>query len=240
MAGVDLISKLRGDRDAARRGVANPERAAPEAYGLVFPLVTTSSGVKFGKTEAGAVWLDPALTSPYRFYQFWLNTDDRDAIDYLKYFTWLEREEIEALAAATAEQPEERGAQKRLATEVTRLVHGESRLEQAARASRMLFGEELGGAAPDEIAEVFGEVPASDLDSSSLAGAELVSVLASSGLAASKGEARRLLTGGGIYVNNRRESDPARKLSATDTIGGRYLVLRKGRREYHLLRISGA
>ena len=239
VAGVDLIRKLRGDRDASRRAGTNPERATPLAYGLVFPLVTTSSGVKFGKTEAGAVWLDPAHTSPYRFYQFWLNTDDRDAIPYLRYFTWLEREEIEAIAAATAERPQERAAQKRLAVEVTRLVHGESRLEQAARASRMLFGEELAGASADEIAEVFAEVPASDLEASALAGAELVTVLAASGVAASKGEARRLLQGGGVYVNNRRENDPARRLSVEDAIGGRYIVLRKGRREYHLLRIGG-
>src|SRR5256885_1569103 len=129
IAGIDLIRRLRGAR----------------AHGLVFPLVTSSSGVKFGKTEAGAVWLDPKLTSPYRFYQFWLNTDDRDVITYLKFFTWLTKEEIGDLAEAVRTQPEIREAQRKLAREVTSMLHGKTELEKAARASQILFGKEISG-----------------------------------------------------------------------------------------------
>src|SRR5437899_12409562 len=129
IAGIDLIRRLRGAR----------------AHGLVFPLVTTSSGVKFGKTEAGAVWLDPELTSPYRFYQFWLNTDDRDVVTYLKFFTWLPREEIDQLEESVKTAPEKREAQRRLAREVTAMLHGEAELEKAVRASEVLFGKEISG-----------------------------------------------------------------------------------------------
>jgi tyrosyl-tRNA synthetase len=237
VAGVDLIRKLRGDRDSSRQGVANPERAAPMAYGLVLPLVTTSSGVKFGKTEAGAVWLDGTLTSPYRFYQFWLNTDDRDVLSYLQYFTWMAAEDIEPLAVATTARPEERAAQKRLAAEVTRLVHGETALAQAERASRLMFGGSLAEATPDEVAEVFAEVPSSELLAALPAdGAELAGVLVDCGLVTSRGEARRLIAGGGLSINNER-ADEKRRLRAEDAIGGRFVLLRKGRRDYHLLRL---
>src|SRR5258707_5275014 len=127
LAGIDLIRRLRSAR----------------AHGLVFPLVTTSAGVKFGKTEAGAVWLDPKLTSPYRFYQFWLNTDDRDVITYLKFFTWLSKEEIDQLEQTVKSSPESREAQRRLAREVTAMLHGETELEKAVRASEVLFGKEI-------------------------------------------------------------------------------------------------
>ena len=129
IAGIDLIRRLRSAR----------------AHGLVFPLVTTTAGVKFGKTEAGAVWLDANLTSPYRFYQFWLNTDDRDAITYLKFFTWLSQAEISELEESVRTEPEKRKAQKELARHVTALVHGETALEKALRASEVLFGKEISG-----------------------------------------------------------------------------------------------
>src|SRR5437868_6800284 len=143
LAGIDLIRRLRGAR----------------AHGLVFPLVTTSSGVKFGKTEAGAVWLDPKMTSPYRFYQFWLNTDDRDVITYLKFFTWLTKEEIGDLAEAVRTEPEIREAQRKLAREVTSLLHGKTDLEKAVRASEVLFGKEIEGLSVNEILEIFADVP---------------------------------------------------------------------------------
>src|SRR5436309_5844490 len=135
IAGIDLIRRLRGAR----------------AHGLVFPLVTSATGVKFGKTEAGAVWLDAKLTSPYRFYQFWLNTDDRDVITYLKFFTWLSGEEIDQLEQSLKDSPESREAQRRLAREVTSMLHGETELEKAVRASEVLFGKEMSGLSVDEI-----------------------------------------------------------------------------------------
>ena len=134
LAGADLIRRLRGEAAATQGKLA---------HGLVFPLVTTSAGVKFGKTEAGTVWLDPKLTSPFRFYQFWINTDDRDVVHYLKFFTWLTREEIAELEETLASAPQERAAQRRLAREVTRMLHGETELAKAERASAVLFGEEI-------------------------------------------------------------------------------------------------
>jgi tyrosyl-tRNA synthetase len=225
VAGVELIRKLRGGR----------------AYGLVCPLVTTASGVKFGKTEAGAVWLDPGLTSPYAFYQFWVQTDDRDVVRYLKFFTWLGREEIAALERATAEAPARREAQRRLAAEVTRAVHGEGELAKAERASAVLFGEEIGDLGWAQVEEIFRDVPSSEVNRESLAGAgtALADLLVATGLASSKADARRAVEGGGIYLNNRRLTDPRAAVTAADAVEGRALVLRKGRKSYHLVRVRG-
>src|SRR5437764_4217586 len=148
VAGIDLIRRLRSTR----------------AHGLVFPLVTTSAGVKFGKTEAGAVWLDAKLTSPYRFYQFWLNTDDRDVITYLKFFTWLSKEEIGELEESLGAEPEKRTAQRELAREVTTMLHGETELEKAVRCSEFFFGKEMSGLSVDEIIDIFADVPSTELD----------------------------------------------------------------------------
>lgn len=224
LAGIDLIRRLRSAR----------------VHGLVFPLVTTSAGVKFGKTEAGAVWLDPKLTSPYRFYQFWLNTDDRDAITYLKFFTWLGQEEIAELEDSVRTEPEKRRAQKELARRVTALVHGETELEKALRASEVLFGKEISGMTVEELSDIFADVPSTNLEKSKLEGFTLTDALVVSGLAPSKGEARRLVQGGGVCVNNRRVSDPRQTISTSDLIDGQILVLRKGARNYHLLRIVGS
>ena len=221
IAGIDLIRRLRGTR----------------AHGLVFPLVTTAAGVKFGKTEAGAVWLDPKLTSPYRFYQFWLNTDDRDAVIYLKFFTWLAKAEIEELEQSVRAEPEKRAAQRELARHVTALVHGETELEKALRASEVLFGKEISGLGVQEILDIFADVPSTELERSKLEGFTLTDALVVSGLAPSKGEARRLVQGGGVCVNNRRVNDPRQAISGSDLIDGQVLVLRKGAKNYHVIRI---
>jgi tyrosyl-tRNA synthetase len=225
VAGIDLIRRLRGAR----------------AHGLVFPLVTTAAGVKFGKTEAGAVWLDPKLTSPYRFYQFWLNTDDRDAIIYLKFFTWLAKEEIDRLEESVRTEPEKRRAQRELARHVTALVHGETELEKALRASEVLFGKEISGLGVQEILDIFADVPSTELEKSKLDGDgfTVTDALMVSGLAPSKGEAKRLVQGGGVAVNNRRVSDPRQPISGSDLIDGQVLLLRKGAKNYHLIRIVG-
>ncbi|MDX6527977.1 MAG: tyrosyl-tRNA synthetase [Blastocatellia bacterium] len=226
LAGVDLIRRLRSAR----------------AHGLVFPLVTTAAGVKFGKTEAGAVWLDPKLTSPYRFYQFWLNTDDRDAIIYLKFFTWLTKDEIDQLEESVRAEPEKRRAQRELARQVTALVHGETELEKALRASEVLFGKEISGLGVQEILDIFADVPSSELEKSKLTGDgfTITDALLVSGLAPSKGEARRLVQGGGVCVNNRRVSDARQTISDADLIDGQLLVLRKGAKNYHVIRIVGS
>ncbi|PYS74745.1 MAG: tyrosine--tRNA ligase [Acidobacteria bacterium] len=223
VAGIDLIRRLRGAR----------------VHGLVFPLVTTSAGVKFGKTEAGAVWLDAKLTSPYRFYQFWLNTDDRDVITYLKFFTWLSNEDIDQLEQTVKSSPENRVAQRRLAREVTTMLHGETELEKAVRASEVLFGKEISGLSVNEILDIFADVPSTDIDKSKIESDKftLGDALVLSGLAPSKGEAKRLAQSGGVAVNNHRVDDARKSIAASDFVEGRVLVLRRGARHYHLIRV---
>jgi tyrosyl-tRNA synthetase len=222
VAGTELIRKMRGAK----------------GYGLVFPLITTSAGVKFGKTEAGSVWLDPKLTSPYRFYQFWINTDDSDVVMYLKFFTMLDQQTIAGLEHAVIVAPEKREAQKRLAEEVTRMVHGEENLRKAIQASQVLFGGEVADLNASDVLDIFAEVPSSELPSQTIAGdgVPLVDLVISSGFAPSKGAARRLIEEGGIYINNRRVSDIQTTIDLSTFIDGQFLVLRKGARKYHLIR----
>ncbi len=223
-AGMDLIGKLR----------------RVQAHGLVFPLVTSASGKKFGKTEAGTVWLDARLTSPYRFYQFWYNTDDRDVIGYLKFFTWLERAEVERLEQAARAKPEAREAQSRLARELTSLVHGAAALEGAEKASRALFSEEIASLTPEQLLEVLQEAPCARVPRSRLEAPALgivdLSLLA--GLASSKGEARRLVESGGVYLNNRRVTDDKLTVTIAQALHGRFLVLRRGQREFRLVELE--
>lgn len=221
--GIDLIRRLRG----------------AEAHGLVLPLITTASGTKFGKTEAGAVWLDPALTSPFRFYQFWLNTDDRDVVAYLRYFTWLDAGEIAGLAASLAEHPEERQAQRALAREVTRMVQGESGLQTAERASAVLFGADPRDLGASAILDVFSDVPSTEVPATSLEapGLPVIDLLVTCGIATSRGDARRVIQGGGLYLNNERVSDPAMAVALDRAVDGLVLVLRKGQKGHHLVRL---
>src|SRR5262245_475059 len=223
LSGVDLVRRVRGAK----------------VHALVFPLVTTTSGVKFGKTEAGAVWLDAKLTSPYRFYQFWLNTDDREVIDYLKFFTWLSQERIAELETAVRTEPEQRLAQKELARQVTEMLHGKTELEKAVRASEVLFGKEISGLSLSEILEIFADVPSTEIGRSKLEsdGFTLGDALVLSGLAPSKGEAKRLVQGGGVALNNRRVDDARRPIAVSEFIDGQVLVLRKGGKHYHVIRI---
>ena len=222
-AGIDLIRKLR----------------AKKAHGLVMPLVTSASGTKFGKTEAGAVWLDATRTSPFRFYQFWLNTDDRDVVRYLKYFTFLSRDEVDGLATAVDAHPEKRDAQRLLAREVTRMVHGQELLQRAEHATTLLFGEDIASLPVEDLLDVFGDVPSTQLAAAELdGGMGLVDLVVRAGLAPSKSEGRRLVQSGGIYVNNRRAADPSERLGLERAIGGRLLVLRKGQKQNHLVRVA--
>jgi tyrosyl-tRNA synthetase len=221
-AGIELIRKLRGKK----------------AHGLVWPLMTTAAGTKFGKTESGTVWLDPARTSPFAFYQFWLNTDDKEVVDYLKYFTFLSREEVEALERATRAQPEKREAQRALAREVTKLVHGSDEVANAMRASDQLFSG--GGAAlsaSDRLASL-GDAPSTNVTLQELEAQRPISQwLVDTGLASSRSEATRLIRGGGIYLNDERVIDEKRRLTADDLWEGVLAVLGKGQRHRHVLKI---
>lgn len=222
-AGIDLIRRTRSAR----------------AYGVVFPLLTQASGTKFGKSETGTVWLDPERTSPFRFYQFWLNTDDRDAAQYLRSFTLLDRAEIEALDAETEAKPQGRAAQKALAADVTERVHGAGALAAAQRATEVLFGGSLEGLDATDIGEIFADVPSIELERSALAGEGMliVDLVHASGAATSRSEARRAVQGGGVYLNNHRVQDLDHLVTVADAVGGRFLVLRKGKKNYYLVKL---
>jgi tyrosyl-tRNA synthetase len=209
-AGIDLIRRLR----------------AKKAHGLVWPLMKTASGAKFGKTEAGTVWLDPQRTSPFRFYQFWLNTDDRDVIPYLKCFTWLDAPAIARLEQSMLDAPESRETQRRLAREVTLMVHGPEGLAQAERETAALFGD------GDE-----QDAPAIELPAAALAdGMAHTEFMVSLGLASSKGEAARLIKQGGFYINDARVTDERGRVSITDAVEGR-IKARKGQRERRIVKL---
>jgi tyrosyl-tRNA synthetase len=221
-AGVELIRRV----------------ADAEAHGLVAPLVTTASGQKFGKTEAGAVWLDPTLTSPYKFYQFWVNSDDRDVGLYLKLFSLRTREEITALIERGKKDLGAREAQRALAQELTTRVHGADAAESAVTASAILFGEFDPHRADAAVFDVLAqEVPTATLPDRD--GVTLVDAVVRAGLAKSKSEARRSIEQGGIYLNQQRVKEAERKLGAEDWVAGRNVLLRKGKKDYALLRAGG-
>ncbi len=223
-AGTDLIRK--------KLGVT--------CWGWTFPLITKADGTKFGKTEGGAVWLDPKKTSPYKFYQFFVNTEDAKVGEYLRKFTFLPRAQIEELEAKHAANPGAREAHKALATEVTRLVHGPAALDAALKASAILFGAEIGDTSEETFRDVVGEIPTKDLDQAKLGGAgtPLVELLVHAGLAPSKGQARKDIEGGGIYVNNVKSPDVVRALTTADLLFGKYVLLRKGKKTYAVLKVA--
>ncbi|MGH3660725.1 MAG: tyrosine--tRNA ligase [Micromonosporaceae bacterium] len=220
--GSDQWGNITAGVDYVRRRGAGPVHA------FTTPLVTKADGTKFGKTESGAVWVDSALTSPYAFYQFWLNSDDRDVAQYLKYYSFRSREEIEELEKATAERPAARAAQRALAEELTALVHGEDECRQVVAASQALFGRGELGQLPAAtlraalveagLTEVRGPLPA------------LPHLLRDTGLASSLGEARRTVADGGAYVNNQRVTDGETPISPDELLHSRWLVLRRGKR----------
>jgi tyrosyl-tRNA synthetase len=196
-------------------------------------------GTKYGKTETGTVWLDPDRTSPFAMYQFFLNTADEQVGELLRYLTFLGHDEIEALDAETAERPQHREAQKALARSVVALVHGEAEVARSEEASEALFGEAIAALSEDMLLAVTEDAPTTTIPKPELLSAlTLVDVLERSGLAKSKKEARRTIDQGGAYVNNVRQSDAARTFGPADLLHDRYLVLRKGRREVHIVRAT--
>ena len=217
-AGIDLCRKKLGR----------------QVFGLTLPLITNADGTKFGKTEAGAVWLEVRRTSVYKFYQYWIRTDDRDVVRYLKYFAFLPREEIEALEHQHAGKPEGRAGHKALAKAVTDLVHGPGATAEAIRASEILFGGGLDGISEGTFNEIVGEVPTKQIEKARLDGSgwPLVEGLVHSGLCPSKGQARKDIEGGGVYLNNVREGNVNRAVMNADLLFGKHLLLRKGKRNY--------
>ena len=214
-------------------------KAGASAWGLVFPLLTKSDGTKYGKSASGAVYLDAQRTSPYRFYQFFMQADDADVVKLLKVLTFLPREEIEALERELASNPGARAAQKRLAFEMTTLVHGADVCQDAIRASELLFGGDATDVSAASLQEIAAEVPGKELPRSAFAGAGIgiVDLLATTGLCPSKGQARKDVEGGGIYVNNLRVGDTTRSVGESDLLHGRYALLRKGKRNYLLVQV---
>jgi tyrosyl-tRNA synthetase len=221
-AGIDLARRLRGT----------------QLYGITSPLLTKADGTKMGKTESGAIWLSPDRTSPYRFFQYWKNLDDADVGKCLRLFTDLGKEEVEAVLAEHAADPGRRVAQQRLASELTRLVHGEEGLATAERATAMFFGGEIGSLSDAQLNEVFADVPSRELPRDRLLGEGLgvIDAVVEGGLAKSKGESRRLISQGGVSINNRRVEDVDRRLTMADLATETVMVLRTGKKNYALLR----
>ena len=232
VGGSDQWGNITAGIDLARR------MGRPQLYGITCPLLTKSDGTKMGKTESGALWLDARRTSPYRFYQHWINLADADAGKCLRLFTDLEQEEIAALEARHAQDPARREAQRCLAAELTRLVHGEPGLAAAQRATEIFFGAEIRDVSDAQLDEIFADVPSRDMPRVRLHGDGLllVDALVESGLVKSKGEARRAIAQGGAYVNNRRNVDVDARLGPADLAGQSVLVLRRGKKDYALLR----
>jgi tyrosyl-tRNA synthetase len=231
IGGSDQWGNITAGIDLTRRKLGRT------VYGLTLPLIMNADGTKFGKTVAGAVWLDPARTSVYKFYQYWIRVDDRDAVRYLKFFTFLGQEEIAALEKQHTENAGARAAHKALAKAVTDLVHGPSATAEAMRASEILFGGDLAGISEATFNEIVGEVPTKEIGKAELdgVGKPLIELLVHSGLCTSKGQARKDVEGGGAYVNNVREASFQRAVTAKDLLFGKHLLLRKGKRNYVVL-----
>ena len=219
-AGIDLVRRMSGQR----------------VHGLCFPLLTKADGSKFGKTEAGAVWLDREKTSPFQFYQFWVRSSDRDVIKYLKLFSLLELEQIAQLEQSVEKAPEKREAQKALAFEVTSLIHGTEEAQKAKEASEKLFSGDLTGATDELIKTIFPDVPSTEYPKERLSdGFSLVDLLAETNLCKSKGDARRQIKGGGIYINDNRCKDTEKIVKTDDLASDNFLILRRGKKNYHLV-----
>jgi tyrosyl-tRNA synthetase len=222
-AGIDLARRLRG----------------VQLYGCTCPLLTKSDGTKMGKTESGALWLSAEKTSPYKFYQYWINLEDAEVGRCLRFFTDMGKEEIEALLAQHERDPGQRAAQRRLAADLTLLVHGDEGLRTAAlRATEIFFGAEISDLSDAQLTNIFADVPSRQLPREKLAGDGLpiIDALVEAGLAKSKGDARRSVTQGGAYVNNRRVEGIETRLTSSDLAGQSTLILRSGKKNYALLR----
>ena len=228
IGGSDQWGNITAGMDLTRK------KLGKHVFGLTLPLITNTDGSKFGKTAAGAIWLDPKRTSVYKFYQFWINTADADVIRYLKYFTFLTAEEITALEAKHTANPGAREAHRALAKAATDLIHGAHATAEAVRASEILFGGELSGISETTFNDIVGEVPTKEIEKAKLdgAGIPLAELLVHTGLCPSKGQARKDIEGGGVNINNVREASAVRAVTSADLLFGRHILLRKGKKNY--------
>lgn len=220
--GLEMIRKIQQDEDA-------------KAYGFTIPLITKADGTKFGKTAGGAIWLDAEKTSPYEFYQFWINTADADVINYLKVFTFLSREDIEALEVTVKEEPHLRKAQRTLGEEMTKLVHGEEALDQAIRISEALFSGDLKVLSIDEMRDAFKDVPSADMPKEDK---NIVDFIVEAKISSSKRQGREDVTNGAISINGERIKDTAYTITATDRLEDQFTIVRRGRRNYTMVQFS--
>uniref|UniRef100_A0A7C4AGH4 Tyrosine--tRNA ligase n=1 Tax=Fundidesulfovibrio putealis TaxID=270496 RepID=A0A7C4AGH4_9BACT len=231
IGGGDQFGNITAGLELIRR------KGGGDAHAMTFPLITTASGAKFGKSEKGAIYLDPEMTSPYAFYQYWMNADDRDVVNYLKYFTFLSREEIERLAVAVAERPHLREAQRTLAHTMTTMVHGRDEADAVVRTSEFLFGKGgLDGVSVSTLRAALETAPGKDY-ADKAAIPDLVTLLVELGLCPSKGQARKDLAAGAISVNNAKVAD-GYAFPDADFIGGQLLLVRKGKKNYGVVRLG--
>ncbi|REK77659.1 tyrosine--tRNA ligase [Paenibacillus paeoniae] len=231
IGGSDQWGNITSGLDLIRR----KEGSEAKAFGLTIPLMLKSDGTKFGKTAGGAIWLDPNKTTPFEFYQFWTNTDDRDVVKYLKYFTFLSKEEIDALAAKVESEPHKREAQKTLAEEMTRFVHGEELLEQAKRITAALFSGDIKSLTADEIEQGFKDMPTYEATPDAK---NIVEWLVDLGIEPSRRQAREDITKGAISMNGEKVGDLELEVTASQAIGGRFIIIRKGKKNYSLVKLS--
>ncbi|WP_153464817.1 MULTISPECIES: tyrosine--tRNA ligase [Sediminibacillus] len=223
-AGMELIRRTREDQGTEAK-----------VFGLTVPLITKADGTKFGKTAGGAVWLDPEKTSPYEFYQFWINTDDRDVMKFIKYFTFMDQEELRSLEKEHEAAPEKRTAHTRLAEEMTEMVHGREALEQAKRISGALFSGDIKSLNADEIEQGFKDVPSYKRTKED---ANIVELLVEAGISSSKRQAREDVKNGAIYINGDREQDLGKTIGAEERIDDRFTIIRRGKKKYFLIRFQ--
>ena len=216
-SGIELMRRMYGEN---------------EAFGLTIPLVVKSDGKKFGKTEGGAVWLDADKTSPYEFYQFWINSTDEDVIKFLKYFTFLSKAEINDLEKSLQEAPHLREAQKALAENVTRFIHGQDALDDAIRISQALFSGDLKSLSAKELKEGFKDVPQVDLNHTT---SNIVEAIVETGISSSKRQAREDINNGAIYINGERQQDVNYELSDEDKIDNAFTIVRRGKKKYFMI-----
>ena len=219
IAGIDVIRKV----------------SQKDAFGLTFPLVTKAGGAKFGKTELGTVWLDPEKTSPYQFYQFWVNVDDEDVIKFIRYFTFLSYEDITALENEVKDNPQKRVAQRTLAEEVTKMVHGERAFKKSEEISKTLFEGDLKSLSNQDINNAFGHMPSSLIEKNEI---KLIDLLVESKISVSKRQAREDAQSGSIFINGEPCSDPEKNLTAKDQLFGKYIIIRKGKKQYFLVQLK--
>src|SRR5690625_1512494 len=218
-AGLEFIRRSHGDENI-------------KAFGLTVPLITKADGTKFGKTAGGAVWLDPEKTSPYEFYQFWINTDDRDVMKFLRYFTFLEEEELNKLEQELETNPGARAAQKKLAEEMTRDVHSQAALEQAQKISASLFSGDLKQLSANDIEQGFKDVPTFEIEKADIS---LIDLLVQASISPSKRQAREDIGNGAIYINGERQQDLQYTITTDDRIEDQFTIIRRGKKNYSLI-----